>query len=57
MALNITIYSQLRQVSKLQSVGGGSHGIGELILVGGGWNWQCERTNAKISQSNGELED
>jgi hypothetical protein len=50
MALNITIYSYLGEVTRLQLVGGGSHGTGELLVVGGGWNWQCDGIGANKCQ-------
>lgn len=50
MALNITIYSYLGEVTRLQLVGGGSHGTGELRVVGGGWNWQCHGIGANKCQ-------
>jgi hypothetical protein len=50
MALKITIYSYLREVTRLQLVGGGSHGIGELLVVGGGRNRQCDGIGANKCQ-------
>jgi len=58
MAVNITIYSYLREVTRLQLVG--SHGIGELLEVGGGWNWQYDGIGVNKCQDesvHGELED